>query len=97
LRAYPSKCFIYEQVVDHPRRIIPGKMEVLTGMNVARRIAALRREIGYREQELDRVAKLRAGGNEVILAIPAVVENYLADIRIGIAVREMQIKKLLLR
>jgi hypothetical protein len=63
-------------------------------MNVPRRIAALKREIVYRERELDRIATLQTLNNPAILATPQDVEKYLADIRIGIAQREVVIQSL---
>jgi hypothetical protein len=63
-------------------------------MNILRRLAALKREIQYREEELERIARLRAAGDETILALPDFIEKYLADIRIGIAQRETEIRKL---
>jgi len=63
-------------------------------MNVPRRIAALQREISYREQELDRVSTLQALNNFATLETPEHVEKYLAGIRIGIAQRELVIQSL---
>ena len=60
-------------------------------MNINRRIAALKREIHYREQELERIASLREAGDETILALPDFVEKYLADIRVDIAQRKAEI------
>lgn len=54
-------------------------------MNIPRRIAALKKEIRYRENEIQRITALRAAKEEAIIAFPDFVEKYLADIRIGFA------------
>lgn len=63
-------------------------------MNVARKVAALRRDLRRHEEEIERVAKLRAAGDENILALPRFVDKYLADIRVRIAELKAEIGKL---
>jgi hypothetical protein len=63
-------------------------------MNVPRRIAALKREIRYRQDEIERIATLRAAREDAVIAFPNLVEKYLADIRVGIADREVEICRL---
>ena len=63
-------------------------------MNIPRRIAALKREIRYRQNEIERIGALRAAKEEAVIAFQNLVEKYLADIRIGIADRKAEICKL---
>jgi hypothetical protein len=63
-------------------------------MNIPRRIAALKREIRYRQDEIERIAALRAAKEEAVIAFPHFIEKYLADIRVGIADREAEIRRL---
>ena len=63
-------------------------------MNIPRRIAALKREIRYRQDEMERIAALRAAKEDAIMAFPRFVEKYLADIKVGIADREAEIRTL---
>jgi hypothetical protein len=63
-------------------------------MNVPRRIAALRREVDYRKAELERIARLQAAGGENLNnpLLAGFIEKYLADIRLGIAQRQAEIR-----
>lgn len=63
-------------------------------MNVPRRVAALRRDLRRHEEEIKRVAKLRAAQDENILALPRFVDKYVADIRVRIAELKAEIGKL---
>jgi hypothetical protein len=49
-------------------------------MNIPRRIAALKREIQYRQDEIARIAALHGAKEEAVIAFPNLVEKYLADI-----------------
>jgi hypothetical protein len=63
-------------------------------MNIQRRIAALKREIRYRQDEIERIAALRSAKEEAVIAFPHFIEKYLADIRVRIADREAEIRRL---
>lgn len=63
-------------------------------MNIPRRVAALRRETQHRQDEIERIAALRAAKEEVVLAFSHLVEKYLAEIRVDIANREAEIRRL---
>ncbi len=63
-------------------------------MNIARRIAALKREVLYREEELQRVARLREAKEPTVVAFPDKVEEYLTAIRTGIEARLNEIREL---
>ena len=63
-------------------------------MNIPRKIAALKREIRYRQSEIERIAALRAAKEEAVIAFPHFIEKYLADMRIGIADREAEVRRL---
>jgi len=63
-------------------------------MNIARRIAALKREIRYRETEIERIAALRSAKEPTITGLPEHVDKYLADIRAGIELRVSEICEL---
>lgn len=62
-------------------------------MNVPGKVAALRRDLRRHEEEIERVAKLRAAGDENNLALPRFVDKYLADIRVRIAELKAEIGK----
>ena len=74
--------------------MIPESTPDPSVMNIPRRIAALKREIRYRQDEIERIAALRAARNEAVLAFPHLVEKYLADIRVDIADRENEVRRL---
>jgi len=63
-------------------------------MNIPRRIAALKREIGYRETEIERIAELRVAKEPTIIALPEFVDKYLTDIRAEIELRVNEIREL---
>jgi uncharacterized small protein (DUF1192 family) len=63
-------------------------------MNVARRIAALKREIGYRKAELDRIEQMRAVGDPAVTALPDFMSKYIANINAGITEREAEVERL---
>ena len=63
-------------------------------MNIPRRIAALKREIRYGQDEIERIAVLREAKEEAVIAFPHFIGKYLADIRTDIADRESEIRKL---
>ncbi len=63
-------------------------------MNIARRIAALKREIHYREEELQRIARLRETKEPTVTAFPDKVDEYLTAIRAGIEARLTEIREL---
>lgn len=63
-------------------------------MNVAREVAALRRDLRGHEEEIERVATLRAVGDANILALPRFVDKHLTDIRVRIAELKAEIGKL---
>ena len=65
-----------------------------TNMNVARRIAALKREIRYRKDELDRIEQMRAAGEPAVTTLPDFMSKYIVDIMTGIAEREAEIGRL---
>jgi hypothetical protein len=60
-------------------------------MNAPRRIAALKREMGYRQLELERVEEMRTAGEPTILAFPKFVTRYLRDISTEIIDRQIEI------
>lgn len=63
-------------------------------MNIPRRIAALKREIRYREDEIERIAELRAAKEPTIIGLQKFVDKYLADIRADIELRVNEIREL---
>ncbi len=63
-------------------------------MNIPRRVAALKREIRYRQDEIVRIAALRGAKEEAGIAFPHFMEKYIADIRTGITSREAEIREL---
>jgi hypothetical protein len=63
-------------------------------VNVSRRIAALKREVGYRRNELVRIEKLIAMGEPAVIAFPEFVKKYIADINVEIERREAEIRQL---
>lgn len=63
-------------------------------MNIPRKIAALKRDLHRHEEEIERVAKLKKAKDEFVLALPQFVDQYLADIRVGIAELKAEIRKL---
>ena len=63
-------------------------------MNIPRRTAALKREIEYRRNELDRIERLRAAGEPTVISFPEHLALYIDEIRKGIADREAEIRRL---
>jgi len=63
-------------------------------MNVPRRIAALKREIEYRQAEIERTAEMRAQKEPAVIAFPDFVAKHLADMSAGIEQREAEILRL---
>lgn len=63
-------------------------------MSVPRKIAALRRDLRRHEQEIERLARLRAAGDQCILALPKFVDKYLAEIQVRIAQLRVEIQTL---
>ena len=63
-------------------------------MNIPRKIAALRSDLRRHEEEIERVAKLLAEGDENVLALPQFVEKYLCDIRMRVAELKTEIASL---
>lgn len=63
-------------------------------MNVERRLAALRREIEYRSNEIHRIAELRAAGDAAVVKFPERVEAHLAELRHRIAKRQAEVHRL---
>jgi len=63
-------------------------------MNIPRQIAALRRDLRRHEQEIERVAKLRAAGDVNVLALPQFVDKYVAEIQVRIAQLKAEISNL---
>jgi hypothetical protein len=63
-------------------------------MNVPRRLDALNREIGYRQEELVRVEKMRAAGEPTILALPKFIKIYCRDIETAIRDLKAEIRDL---
>lgn len=63
-------------------------------MNISRRIAALRREIEYRRNELERIEILRVRNEPTIVRFPKQIANYVAETQKGILEREAEICRL---
>jgi len=63
-------------------------------MNIPRRVVALKRDVYRHEEEIERVANLKAAGDEFVLALPQFVDKYLADIRVRIAELRAEIGQL---
>ena len=59
-------------------------------MNIARRVAALKREIARREQDIARIAELRTKGDPATMAFPYRIDEHLEKVNTGLAQRRKE-------